>query len=67
MTVRADISSRYTNRMYAYEPSDLKACKYHSQLYTNLHFVFMSFRLTKCSCLYLSVVQHEEGQEAPEV
>lgn len=28
MTVRADITGRYANRMYAYEPSDIKLCKY---------------------------------------
>lgn len=27
MTVRADITGRYSNRMYAYEPSDIKLCK----------------------------------------
>uniref|UniRef100_A0A3B4FZH7 Anterior gradient 2, protein disulphide isomerase family member n=1 Tax=Pundamilia nyererei TaxID=303518 RepID=A0A3B4FZH7_9CICH len=27
MTVRADITGRYANRMYAYEPSDIKLCK----------------------------------------
>ena len=28
MTVRADITGRYSNRMYAYEPVDMKICKY---------------------------------------
>uniref|UniRef100_A0A3Q3K5T9 Anterior gradient 1 n=1 Tax=Monopterus albus TaxID=43700 RepID=A0A3Q3K5T9_MONAL len=28
MTVRADITSRYSNRMYTYEPGDLQLCKY---------------------------------------
>lgn len=27
MTVRADITGRYSNRMYAYEPADMKLCK----------------------------------------
>lgn len=27
MTVRADIVGRYSNRMYAYEPADIKLCK----------------------------------------
>ncbi|KAJ3609828.1 hypothetical protein NHX12_024338 [Muraenolepis orangiensis] len=27
MTVRADITGRYSNRMYAYEPEDMKFCK----------------------------------------
>lgn len=28
MTVRADITGRYSNRMYAYEPGDLKLRKW---------------------------------------
>lgn len=28
MTVRADITGRYSNRMYAYEPADMKLCKF---------------------------------------
>ncbi|XP_039977903.1 anterior gradient protein 2 homolog [Xiphias gladius] len=31
MTVRADITGRYANRMYAYEPSDLKLLKSNMQ------------------------------------
>lgn len=27
MTVRADITGRYSNKMYAYEPQDIKLCK----------------------------------------
>lgn len=27
MTVRADITGRYSNRLYAYEPADMKLCK----------------------------------------
>ncbi len=27
MTVRADITGRYSNRLYAYEPADIKLCK----------------------------------------
>uniref|UniRef100_A0A674IB42 Anterior gradient 2, protein disulphide isomerase family member n=1 Tax=Terrapene triunguis TaxID=2587831 RepID=A0A674IB42_9SAUR len=28
LTVRADITGRYSNRLYAYEPSDISLCKY---------------------------------------
>uniref|UniRef100_A0A8D2LVG8 Anterior gradient 2, protein disulphide isomerase family member n=1 Tax=Varanus komodoensis TaxID=61221 RepID=A0A8D2LVG8_VARKO len=28
LTVRADITGRYSNRLYAYEPSDIALCKY---------------------------------------
>lgn len=27
LTVRADITGRYSNRLYAYEPSDISLCK----------------------------------------
>lgn len=29
LTVRADITGRYSNRLYAYEPSDIPLCKYY--------------------------------------
>ncbi|MBZ3877561.1 Anterior gradient protein 3 [Sciurus carolinensis] len=28
LTVRADITGRYSNRLYTYEPQDLPLCKY---------------------------------------
>lgn len=34
MTVRADITGRYSNRMYAYEPADMKLRKW-SQIITD--------------------------------
>lgn len=41
MTVRADITGRYSNRMYAYEPTDAKLCKCSGYLtypaYSTLH------------------------------
>ena len=33
MTVRADITGRYANRMYAYEPTDAKLCKCFFKVY----------------------------------
>ena len=34
LTVRADITGRYSNRLYAYEPSDIALCKYSVLLFT---------------------------------
>lgn len=55
MTVRADISGRYSNRLYAYEPNDAKLCKQHTKSFTQicpLPFVlaFMKNRLITCKC-----------------
>lgn len=36
MTVRADISGRYSNRLYAYEPNDGKLCKQHTKSFTQI-------------------------------
>lgn len=37
MTVRADINGRYSNRMYAYEPSDIKICKWPIVSFTQIY------------------------------
>lgn len=66
MTVRADINGRYSNRMYAYEPSDIKLCKWRSHTAV-LPSRTSDWTLTIVLSVDLSVEQHEEGQEAAEV
>lgn len=55
MTVRADIGGRYSNRLYAYEPNDLKICKQHTKSFTQIYplpavLAFMKNSLIKCKC-----------------
>lgn len=64
MTVRADITGRYANRMYAYEPSDVKLCKCCTHLLSASR---VRLFLTDYMFLSLSTEQHAESQEAPEV
>lgn len=55
MTVRADISGRYSNRLYAYEPNDAKLCKQHTKSFTQICplpavLAFMKNRLITRKC-----------------
>uniref|UniRef100_A0A671TAP7 Anterior gradient protein 2 homolog n=1 Tax=Sinocyclocheilus anshuiensis TaxID=1608454 RepID=A0A671TAP7_9TELE len=51
MTVRADITGRYANRLYAYEPADMKLCKSES-CFNATNKLFHDTRLT-ASCVWL--------------
>lgn len=56
MTVRADVTGRYANRMYAYEPSDIKLCKCCSPYAVTRTCITMQF-LSACIHLHC-VIKH---------
>lgn len=65
MTVRADITGRYSNRMYAYEPSDIKLCK--SEITMFLFFKASHYPTNSIFYLFTdSVKQHAKSLEVLE-
>lgn len=69
MTVRADITGRYSNRMYAYEPSDMKLCKSESCFNSWPNELFHVIKLTATFVWFCfhSVEQHAKSHEVSEV
>lgn len=62
MTVRADITGRYANRMYAYEPADIKLCMCRSKTHSNINTQTCYYTLSlNVSFLFLSAEQHAES------
>lgn len=72
MTVRADITGRYGNRLYAYEPGDMKLCKWTN--FILIIYYTSNFRTVIRNDLPLiyifihsnSAEQHAQSQEALE-
>lgn len=48
MTVRADLVGRYSNRMYAYEPADLKIREYSVSQPNEAHHKWKTYYLINC-------------------